>query len=234
MTPADRAPDDRFLALARDFGIAQHDSVFTDDLPTFELIRAEQDNLVQALRHGLDRRDAATVAAVSAVLGGLWMAEGVSPADRPGRGHDPDPASGSGRGSALVEATRTSLVLGAVTGILFSGPGPARFRRAAPAAARSAGHVRPGCPGRAERIARAARGGPCGPASAGREDQPLVAGAANYVTSYAREEAGDTGGALAAARRSLAAFEPPQRAAPGRRACPDRRTVPPGGRRGFG
>ena len=41
----------------------------------------------------------------------------------------------------------------------------------------------------------------------GESDQPLVAGAASYVTSYAWEESGDTDGALAAARRSLAAFE---------------------------
>src|SRR6202012_103297 len=41
----------------------------------------------------------------------------------------------------------------------------------------------------------------------GESDQPLVAGAANYVTSYAWEEAGDSGNALAAARRSLAAFK---------------------------
>jgi hypothetical protein len=66
----------RFLAWARDFGVAHHDSVLTgDDLPAFELVRAEQDNLVQALRHGLDHKDAGTVAAVSAVLGGLWMVE---------------------------------------------------------------------------------------------------------------------------------------------------------------
>jgi hypothetical protein len=66
----------RFLAWARDFGVARHDSVLTSgDLPGFGLVRAEQDNLVQALRHGLDRWDAGTVAAVSAVLGGLWAAE---------------------------------------------------------------------------------------------------------------------------------------------------------------
>jgi hypothetical protein len=98
-----------------------------DDLPAFELIRAEQDNLVQALRHGLDRRDAGTVAAVSAVLGELWMLESsfarvtalagdtarILPPFRP------EPA--------LVEATRASLVLGAVSGFLLRGPSPARF-----------------------------------------------------------------------------------------------------------
>jgi len=41
----------------------------------------------------------------------------------------------------------------------------------------------------------------------GESDQPLVAGMASQLASYALEEAGDLDGALAAARRSLAAFE---------------------------
>jgi predicted ATPase/DNA-binding SARP family transcriptional activator len=199
----------RFLAWAGDFGAAHHDSVLTnDDLPAFEMIRAEQDNLVQALRHGLDRRDAGTVAAVSAVLGGLWVAEGsfarmtalagdtmrILPPFRP------EPA--------LVEATRTSLVLGALTGFLLRGPSPARFLvglRRLPSAP----------PDTFARAAQAVLNALAGPPEAAlaavqaltQSDQPLVAGMANYVASYAREEAGDTGGALAAARRSLAAFE---------------------------
>ena len=160
----------RFLAWARDFGVARHDSVFTDDLPTFELIRAEQDNLVQALRHGLDRRDAGTVAAVSAVLGGLWVVEAqFRPPDRPGADtarilppFRPEPAlveadqdqPGARRGERLPAA-------GTEPGAVPGGP--------ASAAARSAGHLRPGRAGRAERAARAARGGPRGPAGAGRE-----------------------------------------------------------------
>jgi predicted ATPase/DNA-binding SARP family transcriptional activator len=199
----------RFLAWARDFGVSHHDSMLTGDgLPAFELVRAEQDNLVQALRHGLDRRDAGTVAAVSAVLGGLWVAEGsfarmtsmagdtirILPPFRPE--------------TALVEATRTSLVLGAVTGFLLRGPGPARFlvglRRLPPAA--------PDTFARAAQVVLNTLAGSPGVDFAalqalGQSDQPLVAGMANYVASYAWEEAGDTGAALAAARRSLAAFE---------------------------
>ena len=199
----------RFLAWARDFGVAHHDSVLTsDDLPAFELVRAEQDNLVQALRHGLHRREAGTVAAVSAVLGALWAAESsfarlnalardtarILPPFRPG--------------PALVEATRASLVLGAVSGFLLQGPSPARFlvglRRLPPAP-----------PDTFARAAQAVLNAMHGPPEAGlaaiqalgESDQPLVAGLASYVASYAWEEAGDTGGALAAARRSLAAFE---------------------------
>jgi predicted ATPase/DNA-binding SARP family transcriptional activator len=199
----------QFLAWARDFGVAHHDCVLTaDDLPAFELIRAEQDNLVQALRHGIDRRDAGTVAAVSAVLGGLWMVEAsftrmvalardtvrILPPFRPE--------------SALVEATRTSLVLGAASGFLLRGPDPARFlvglRRLPPAP-----------PDTFARAAQAVLNGLNWPPGAdlaalqalGESDQPLVAGLASQVASYAWEEAGDTGAALAAARRSLAAFE---------------------------
>ena len=199
----------RFLAWARDFGAAHHDTVLTgDDLPAFELIRAEQDNLVQALRHGLDLKDAGTVAAVSAVLGALWMVESsfarltalaedtarLLPAFRP------EPA--------LAEATRTSLVLGAVSGFLLRGPSPARFlvglRRLPPAP--------PDTFARAAQAVVSALNGPPEATLAALQalsysDQPLVAGMANTVASYASEEAADLDGALAAARRALAAFE---------------------------
>jgi len=199
----------RFLAWARDFGVAHHDSVLTgDDLPAFERIRAEQDNLVHALRHGLDRKDAATVAPVSAVLGGLWMVESgfarlaalagdtirILPPFRPE--------------TPLVEATRTSLALGAVSGFLLRGPSPARFlaglRRLPPAP--------PDTFARAAQAVLNAMGGPPEADLAtlralGESDQPLLAGMASYVVSYAWEQAADLDGALAAARRSLADFE---------------------------
>ncbi len=199
----------RFLAWARDFGVAHHDSVFTsDDLQAFELIRAEQDNLVQALRHGLDHSDAGTVAAVSAVLGGLWMIESsfARLADLAGDmvrilpPFRPEPA--------LVEAARTSLVLGAMSGFLLRGPNPVRFLvglRRLPAAppdtfARAAQAVLTSLDGPPEAGLAALR-------TLGDSDQPLLAGMASYAASYAWQAVGDTGGALAAARRALAAFE---------------------------
>jgi predicted ATPase/DNA-binding SARP family transcriptional activator len=199
----------RFLAWARDFGVAHHDTVLTvADLPALDLIRAEQDNLVLALRHGLDRHDAGLVAAVSAVLGGLWTAESnfarlaalAGDTIRVLPPYRPEPA--------LVEATRTSLVLGAVSGFLLHGPSPARFlvglRRLPPAPpdtfARAAQAVLNALHGPPEADLAALR-------ALGESDHPLVAGMAGYVASYAWEEAGDTGGALTAARRSLAAFE---------------------------
>jgi len=199
----------RFLAWARDFGTEYHDSFLTnDDLPAFELVRAEQDNLVLALRHGLDDQNAGTVAAVSAVLGGLWMAESsfarlmalardtvrILPPFRP------EPV--------LVEATRTSLVLGAVSGFLLREPSPVRFlvglRRLPPAPpdtfARAAQVV-------LNEMGEAPESGLATLLALGESDQPLVAGLADQLASYAWEEAGDTGRALVAARRSLAAFE---------------------------
>jgi tetratricopeptide (TPR) repeat protein len=199
----------RFLAWARDFGVAHHDSVLTsDDLPALELIRAEQDNLVQALGHALGRKDGATVAAVSAVLGGLWTVESsfarltalagdtarILPAFRP------EPA--------LLEATRTSLVLGAMSGFLLRGPSPARFlvglRRLPPAPpdtfARAAQAVLTALAGSPEAAFATLR-------ELGDGDQPLVAGMASYMASYAWEEAGDLNGAATAARRSLATWQ---------------------------
>ena len=198
----------RFLAWARDFGAAHHDFVLTgDDLPAFELVRVEQDNLVLALRHGLDRKEAGTVAAVSAVLGSLWMTESnftrsnALAADTSGilARYRPEPA--------LVEATRTSLVLGVITGFLLQGPNPARFLaglRRLPLAppdtfARAAQAVLNALrPAEADLTALQALS---------RSDQPLLAGMASTVTSYAREGAGDLDGALAAARQALPAFE---------------------------
>ena len=198
-----------FLAWARDFGVAHQDSVLTgDDLPAFELVRAEQDNLVQALRHGLDRQDAGTVAAVSAVLGGLWVAESsfarltalagdtvrILPSFRPG--------------TALLEATRTGLVLGAVSGFLLRGPSPARFlaglRRLPPAPpdtfARAAQAV-------LNALGETPEADLATLQALGDSGQPLLAGMANTVASYAWETTGDLDSALAAARRSLAAFQ---------------------------
>jgi predicted ATPase len=198
-----------FLAWARDFGVTHHDSVLTrDDLTVLELIRAEQDNLVQALRHGLDRGDAGTVAAVSAVLGALWTAEGSFARMTAMAGDTIRILPGFRPGTALVEATRTSLVLGAVSGFLLRGPSPARFlvglRRLPPAPPDTFARA-------AQAVLNALGGAPDSDLATlpalGESDQPLVAGLASYMASYVWDEAGDVAGALAAARRSLAAFE---------------------------
>jgi predicted ATPase len=199
----------RFLAWARDFCIAHHDSLVTfDDLLAFDRIRAEQDNLAAALRHALDHKDAATVAAVSGVLGGLWMVESsfarltalAADMARILAPFRPEPA--------LVEATRTSLVFGAMSSFLLGGPSPARFlvglRRLAPAPPDTFAPA-------AQAVLAALAGLPQPDVltldTLTRSDQPLLAGIASYVVSYGREAVGDLDGALAAARRTLAAFE---------------------------
>jgi predicted ATPase/DNA-binding SARP family transcriptional activator len=199
---------ERFLAWASDFGVAHHDAVLTSSLPVFELLRAEQDNLVLALRHGLDRQDAGVVAAVSAVLGGLWSLEAAfgrlsALAAETVRILPPFQPAGD-----LIEATRTSLVLGAMSGFLLQGPSPARFvvglRRLPPAP--------PDTFARAAQVVMTAlfvspEADLATLQALGDSDQPLLAGLASQVASYLWEGAGDLDRALAAARRALSAFE---------------------------
>lgn len=66
----------RFLSWARDFGRAHHDVLFTaDPVPAWLRIRAEQDNLVLALRHALARADGPATAALTAALASLWATD---------------------------------------------------------------------------------------------------------------------------------------------------------------
>ncbi|MEU9184666.1 BTAD domain-containing putative transcriptional regulator [Streptomyces sp. NPDC048484] len=70
----------QFLAWARDFGVTYHDWVFGPEPRTaWERIRAEQDNLVSALRYALSRTDGPTVAALTAVLAALWSTDSNYP-----------------------------------------------------------------------------------------------------------------------------------------------------------
>ncbi|MGE6736182.1 ATP-binding protein, partial [Streptomyces sp. NPDC059900] len=70
----------RFLAWARDFGVAHHHVlVGSRPLAARERIRAEQDNLVPALRHALSRADGPATAALTAVLAALWSTDSNYP-----------------------------------------------------------------------------------------------------------------------------------------------------------
>ncbi len=67
---------DGFLAWARDLAAGHHDAVFgPDPIPVGDRLKAEQDNLLLALRHGQARADGASVAAAAAVLAGVWSVE---------------------------------------------------------------------------------------------------------------------------------------------------------------
>jgi predicted ATPase/DNA-binding SARP family transcriptional activator len=200
---------DGFLAWARGFGVTHHEAVFgADPLSAAARVRAEQDNLLQALRHGLARSDGATVAAAAAVLGGLWVIErnltrmaalaeetaGLLSRFRP----EPD----------LVEVTRTAAALSTMYAFMVQGLGAARLldtlRRLPPAppttVIRAAAIVLSAGPEVLAADGLALR-------AACDSDEPLLAGVANYAASYVWEHEGDAGGALKAARRMLEAFE---------------------------
>ncbi len=197
-----------FLAWAHDFGVAHHESLFgVDPFPSVERVRAEQDNLVQALRHGLARGDGATVAATSAVLGGLWTIESnytrmatlveetawILSHFRP----EPD----------LVEVTRTALTLCTTHTFLIEGPRAVRslvaLRRLPPAP--------PAPPSTLVRAVAIVLLAVLEDGAAVHvlcdSDETLVAGAANSIASYVWENEGDLDGARKAAERALEAFE---------------------------
>jgi predicted ATPase/DNA-binding SARP family transcriptional activator len=188
------------LAWAREFGAAHHEALFgAEPFAPVERVRVEQDNLQQALRHGLARRDGPAVAAVTAVLGGVWTLEaaysrllalaeetaGLLSRHRPGPGD--------------VETTRTALALSVLATSLFQGPQATRalvaLRRLPPAP--PDGLV----PAMATVLAALpeilAPGGSSLDELCTR-DEPLVAAIANCVTGYLRERDGDVAGALAA------------------------------------
>jgi predicted ATPase/DNA-binding SARP family transcriptional activator len=194
-----------FLAWARGFGVAHHDQPFgPDPYAPLERMRAEQDNLVQALRYGLARAAGATVAATSAVLVGLWSVESnfqplMRLAEETAR-----LLSHFRPGPDLVEVTRTSLAMFTTYTFLFEGPRAVRSLEALR-------RLPPAPPDTLARAAAVVLGAAAGDRSALYElcdsDEPLVAGAANAVVSYFWENQGDLESALKAARRTLEAFE---------------------------
>jgi predicted ATPase/DNA-binding SARP family transcriptional activator len=195
----------RFLAWARDFGVAHHEAPFgADPSPAVERIRAEQDNLVQAVRSAMARADGGTVAATSAVLAGLWIIESNYPRLTALAAETARLLSHYRPGPDLVEVTRTTLTMFTTFTFLLQGPRPARslvaLRRLPP--------VPPDTMIRAIGIVlgvtpedRSALYELCD------SDEPLVAAAANGIVSYFWENEGDLERALQAARRTLQAFE---------------------------
>ncbi len=194
-----------FLAWARDFGVAHHHSPFgADPYSAVERIRAEQDNLVQALRYALAGSDGGTVAATSAVLVGLWTIESNYPRMATLTEETARVLSHFRPEPDLVEVTRTTLALCTMYTFLVLGPRAVRslvaLRRLPPAP--------PDTLVRAVAIVLdAAAEDRSALYELGDSDEPLVAGAANGIVSYLWEDQGDLEGALKAARRSLDVFE---------------------------
>ena len=195
---------DRFLAWARDFGIAHHDLPFgPNPFAPVARIGAEQDNLLLALRHGLDHGDGATVAATTAVLADLWMIESnftrlsalVDDTAWLLSHFRPDPDT--------VEVTRTALTLATVYIFIVRGPRAVRslvaLRRLPPAPPNTLSRAVAVVLGIAPDDSAALQ-------ALCDSDDPLVAAAASNIASYVAENQGDTEGALRAAERTLEAL----------------------------
>jgi predicted ATPase/DNA-binding SARP family transcriptional activator len=194
-----------FLAWARDFGVAHHDGPFgPDPFAPLERMRAEQDNLAQALRYGLARADGGTVAATAGVLGSLWLMESNYQRVMVLASETAWVLSHFRPGPDLVEATRTTLALCTAYTFLLEGPRAVRslvaLRRLPPAP--------PDTLMRAVAVVFGAAGEDRSALyELGDSDEPLVAAAANSVVSYFWENEGDLERALKSARRTLEAFE---------------------------
>ncbi|MCX4824542.1 AfsR/SARP family transcriptional regulator [Streptomyces sp. NBC_01142] len=199
----------QFMAWARDFGVAHHDAPFgPDPFASWERIRAEQENLVQALRLGLARGDGATVAATTAVLGTLWTTEANYTRLVP-LTEDTGPLLSHFRpGPGFVEVTRTAAAV--CTTNLFLGVGPAAVRTLV-----TLRRLPPASPdtliGALSTVLCAAPEllGPDHSAlnALCDSDEPLLAGVANCMASFVWESEYDLDRALTAARRMIAAFE---------------------------
>ncbi|MBW8792737.1 MAG: AfsR/SARP family transcriptional regulator [Streptomyces sp.] len=209
----DEAVTGRFLAWARDFGRAHHAGMYGTEAPaSFDRVRAEQDNLVLALRHALARADGPATAAVTAVLASLWSvgnsytrfvtlaAETGGPLShfRPGPERPED-----------VETARSAAAVCAAG--LFMGYGPHAVRQLVT--------LRRLPPAPADTVPRALAAVLCAvpdmrpPEYARLEElcdagEPLLAGLAAGVASYLWESAYETERALRCARRMLAAVGP--------------------------
>ncbi|MBP2326967.1 putative ATPase/DNA-binding SARP family transcriptional activator [Kibdelosporangium banguiense] len=191
----------RFLGWAVDFG-GQWAASGDGFVSALDEIRAEQDNLLQALRYGLESEDGATVAVTAALLGSMWVTESnftrlAALAKDIGwvlSHFRPEPA--------FTETTRTAAVLAAMIGFVMPDLSPLRalvaLRRLPPAPP--------------DTVVRAAHVALCAPdvvalQEMSASDDPLPAGFASYVLSYMCENVNDLDGALAAARRMLESFE---------------------------
>ncbi|KUN10061.1 LuxR family transcriptional regulator [Streptomyces yokosukanensis] len=203
----------RFLAWARDFGRAHHDVLLGGDpVPAWLRIRAEQDNLVLALRHALARADGPGTAAVTAVLASLWSTDSnyprlaalVAETGGPLSRFRPSPDSPED-----VETARSAAAVCAAS--LFMGRGPhavrqlVTLRRLPPAPpdtlVRALTIVLCAVPDihppRFERLDELCE-----------SDAPLLAGVAACVASYVWESQHESERALEYARRMLHSLEP--------------------------
>jgi predicted ATPase/DNA-binding SARP family transcriptional activator/tetratricopeptide (TPR) repeat protein len=200
----------RFLAWARDFGVAYHDWLFgSEPLAASERIRAEQDNLVLALRHALARTDGPTIVALTAVLAALWSIGSNYPRLVALAADTGPPLSHYYPEPEYVEVARAAAVM--CTANLFMGYGPVAvrhlvtLRRLPPAPpdtlVRAIATVLSTVPEMLPPDYDVLRG-LCD------SEQPLLAGTAECVATYVWEYEHDIDRALASARRITAELAP--------------------------
>ncbi|NEA64682.1 BTAD domain-containing putative transcriptional regulator [Streptomyces sp. SID12488] len=200
----------QFLSWARDFGVANHDWYFgSAPLAAGARIRAEQDNLVLALRHALARADGPTIAALTAVLTALWstgsnyarLAARAADTGPPLSHYHPEPE--------YVEVARAAAVL--CTATLFMGYGPVAVRQLV--TLRRLPQAPPDTLLRAIAVVLSAipemlppdhdvLRGLCD------SEEPLLAGVAECVATYVWEAEHDIDRALTSARRIITALAP--------------------------
>ncbi|WP_030166054.1 ATP-binding protein [Spirillospora albida] len=204
---------DGLLRWARAFGAAHHAAFWgADPFSCVPVFRDEQDNLVQALRYGIDRRDGATAAGVVAVLGvlrlvdkayGRLMTMVTECADvlyryRP-------------REESAADVLRTALTLCTLCTLFLEGPRATRslvaLRRLPAVPADTVPHglatVVAAVPEILEPDGRRLRELLARP-------EPPLAGAANLALTLLKERDGDLEAALAAAERAVDALAGPE------------------------
>ena len=187
------------------FAQERHDVLLgPDPFTSIGPIRAEQDTLVHALRHGLDRVDRAVVAAATAVLAGLWTVESNHLRMQELIAESAGALSRFRPGPELVEVTRTALTLTTEYAFVIEKPRATRtlvaLRRLPPAPPTSLVRA-------CDVLLRIAPQDPAALPGLGDSDEPLVAGLAHAVLSYLHEGRSDAEQALTASRRMLARLE---------------------------
>ncbi|MBA2949119.1 ATP-binding protein, partial [Streptomyces himalayensis] len=201
---------DRFLAWARDFGAANHDWFFgSGPLSAWERIRAEQDNLVLALRHALARTDGPTIAALTAVLAALWSTGSNYPRLTALAADTGPPLSHYHPEPEYVEVARAAAVM--CTATLFMGYGPHAVRQLV--TLRRLPPAPPDTLLRAIAVVLSAVPEMQPPdydvlQKLCDSEQPLLAGIAECVATYVWEYEHDIDRALVSARRIIASLAP--------------------------
>jgi predicted ATPase len=193
-----------FLTWARDFSFAHQDSFYgADPFSSVDRIRAEQDNLAQALRQGLAADDGATVAATTTVLAGLWNLDSnyallstlLDDIVRLLSHFHPTPE--------LVELTRAALTLCTAFLFILQSPG----RRRGLVALRRLPAAPPDTLAHATATVLIASADRAALFELCDSDQPLLAGVANSLVTYLWQNDGDLENALKAAERSVDMFD---------------------------